>query len=108
MKKIKTTIAECLLRIAKCKLVKSKKLSGKIAEKLSGKIGKSLLPNNYSLVPNKPVPPNTLTTFPNYLKKPIRFWSTNVGDEIRSSFDVELYEKVCQAKGLESGVQINF
>jgi hypothetical protein len=88
-KNIKRVIAKCLLRIAECKLVKSKKL----------------MPNNYSLVPNKPVPPNTLTTFPNYLKKPIRFWSTNVGDEIRSTFDLELYCKVCESRGVSSGVE---
>ena len=52
--------------------------------------------------------PNTLTTFPHYLKKPIRFWNTNVGHEIRSSFDVELYCKVCEARGVSSGVETNF
>jgi hypothetical protein len=87
-KNIKRVIAKCLLLIAKGKSENPKKI----------------MPNNYSLVPNKPVPQNTLTTFPNYLKKPIRFWSTNIGDEIRSSFDVELYCKVCEARGLESGV----
>jgi hypothetical protein len=87
-KNIKTLIKYCLLRIAEGKLVKGKSENPK-----------KLMPNNYSLVP-----PNTLTTFPNYLKKPIRFWSTNIGDEIRSSFDVELYCKVCEARGIDSGV----
>ena len=82
-KNIKRVIANCLLLIAKGKSENPKKI-----------------------MPNKPVPQNTLTTFPNYLKKPIRFWSTNIGDEIRSSFDVELYEKVCEARGLSSGVGI--
>ena len=91
-KNIKRVIANCLLLIAKGKSENPKKI----------------MPNNYSLAPNKPVPQNTLTTFPNYLKKPIRFWSTNIGDEIRSTFDLELYEKVCEARGLSSGVGIEF
>ena len=55
-----------------------------------------------------PVPPNTLITFPQYLKIPIRFWTSNVGHEIRSSFDLELYERVCESKGVSSGVQIQW
>ena len=48
---------------------------------------------------------NTLTILPQYLKKPHRFWTTNIGEEIRSTFDLELYEKVCQSRGVESGVE---
>ena len=71
----------------------------KSAEKLSGKVADSQSRK-------APVPLNTLTTFPQYLKIPIRFWTSNVGHEIRSSFDLELYEKVCEARGVSSGVGI--
>ena len=74
-----------------------------IAEKLSGKIADSQKAD--SQIRRCADSPNTLTTFPQYLKKPIRFWSTNVGDEIRSTFDLELYVKVCESRGLESGVE---
>jgi hypothetical protein len=99
MKKIKLLIADCLLRIAEGKLkIADCGLRSADSKKTNAY---PLVPNNYSLVP-----PNTLTTFPHYLKKPIRFWSTNVGDEIRSNFDLELYCKVCEARGLSSGVRI--
>ena len=89
-KNIKRVIAYCLLLIAKCKL--------QIAD-----LGRN---KNADCRFKLPIAdsPNTLTTFPQYLKKPIRFWSTNIGDEIRSSFDVELYCKVCEARGIDSGV----
>ena len=106
MRKIKRVIANCGLKITDLRLLRA--CCGlRIAEReLRIADSKKLTPNNYSLVPNKPVPQNTLTTFPQYLKKPVRFWTCNVGDEIRSSFNLELYEKVCEAKGLESGVEI--
>ena len=96
-KNINRVIAECLLLIAKCKL--------KIAELGRNKNAdcRFKLPIADSLMP-----PNTLTTFPQYLKKPIRFWNTNVGDEIRSTFDLELYERVCEARGLSSGVGVEY
>ena len=49
---------------------------------------------------------NTLTILPNYLKKPVRFWSTNIGNEIRSTFNLELYAKVCESKGLSCEVKV--
>ena len=86
----------------------------------AAKILKKIIPNGYlpmaiPLVPKKPMPndysnnhltPNTLITFPQYLKLPIRFWTTNVGNEIRSNFNIELYEKVCEARELNSGVEM--
>lgn len=95
----------------------------KLAEKLIGKLADSqiadyrlkigrkilgrakLMPNAYS---NNHLTPNTLITFPQYLKLPIRFWTSNVGHEIRSSFDLELYEKVCEARGVTSGVEVEY
>jgi hypothetical protein len=96
-KNIKRVIAECGLLIAKGKL--------KIAE-----LGRNKNADCRFKLPiaDSPMPPNTLTTFPHYLKKPIRFWNTNVGHEIRSSFDVELYERVCEARGVESGVGMEY
>jgi hypothetical protein len=98
MKKIKLLIAKCGLLIAKGKL--------KIAYSQIRRCADSQKAD--SQIRKFADSPNTLTTFPNYLKKPIRFWSTNIGDEIRSTFDLELYEKVCESRGLESGVGINF
>jgi hypothetical protein len=91
-------IAKCLLNIADCRFADAQKADSQKANSQIRKFADS----------QKADSPNTLTTFPNYLKKPIRFWNTNVGHEIRSSFDVELYCKVCEARGIESGVGTNF
>jgi hypothetical protein len=109
MKKIKLLIAKCLLRIAEGKLVKadSQKADSQIRRCADSQMRKFADSQKADSQMRKFADsPNTLTTFPHYLKKPIRFWSTNVGDEIRSSFDVELYCKVCEARGLSSGVEI--
>ena len=95
-KKIKLLIAKCGLLIAKGKLVKADSQMRRCANSQKA----------YSQMRKCADSPNTLTTFPNYLKKPIRFWNTNVGHEIRSSFDVELYCKVCESRGMESGVEV--
>lgn len=80
------------LKIANCRLQIGRKLLGRA----------KLMPNACA---TNHLTPNTLITFPQYLKLPVRFWTTNVGHEIRSSFDLELYEKVCEARGVTSGVK---
>jgi len=105
-KNIKLLIAECGLLIAKGKLVKAYSQIRRCAD--SQKADSQIRKCADSQMRKFADSPNTLTIFPNYLKKPIRFWNTNVGDEIRSSFDVELYVKVCEARGVESGVETEF
>ena len=99
-KNIKRVIAKCGLLIAKGKLVKadSQKADAQIRKFADSQMRRCA-------DSQKADSPNTLTTFPHYLKKPIRFWNTNVGHEIRSSFDVELYCKVCESRGVDSGVE---
>ncbi len=95
----------------------TKRLSRKVAEKLKSKLADSqsrkgansqISRSANPQISKSPVPPNTLITFPQYLKIPIRFWTNNVGHEIRSSFDLELYAKVCEARGMESGVRVEY
>ena len=92
------------LQIEDCKLQIGKLADSQNRKGANSQISRSANPQ----ISKSPVPPNTLITFPQYLKIPIRFWTTNVGHEIRSSFDLELYEKVCEARGMESGVQIQW
>jgi|694.fasta_scaffold119618_3 hypothetical protein len=90
------------LQIEDCKL-QIEDWAKNIGRKILGRA--KLMPNAYS---NNHLTPNTLITFPQYLKIPIRFWTSNVGHEIRSSFDLELYERVCEARGVESGVKVEY
>ena len=77
----------------------------KTADSQIRKSANKLMPNAYS---TNHFSQNTLITFPQYLKKPIRFWTSNVGHEIRSNFDLELCEKVCEARGVESGMKMEY
>ena len=51
---------------------------------------------------------NEFIKFPTWLKKPYRFWKAPLkeANEIRSNFNIEHYIKVCESRGVKSGIEI--